>query len=1425
MTSKAQTQKRYQNQTFYKFAVSFIAMIIMMTFFGSEKKVNAASGDEITRIDLETDSPLPETFDECSPVEQPNIYIKNVQSKYGTVKKSDLEIVEGEYYGWCQSDGSDWYPYAEDGVQYLYFCSGESRFMVEINVSEPGSGIAFSDDCDIVINGITMNLYKEYGADDKVFYFSLTAVHVSEKDVVKEVDLELKRKPAAGMPYWTCRPSFEVTDIKLKSGKKVDRGIFDDLDAKWCYKSGETYKPYLGSADKFKEDEHQLELILSINPRLSAGYVLDSNLVVNLDYNEMSILDNTLGNQKIKLGKIVNIYKPEVYIYASDITGLSDSKVSFDGIKYDSSVYDFITYDKTVKLFAKPDENSEFVEWRKGSQNGEVIGKDPTIEVIIDGNEDYYAIFQKKMVTEGILSDSVKYSFEKSTGTLTLIPTEPEGDEYVGWADTSNYTSSPFYKNMSVKRVIVKEGIKSIGDYVFNSNTLEYVSLPKSLTYISSRAFESCKFYGEGFEVADENEKYKDINGSLASKDGKTLIKYFQKTGENTYAIPDGVTTLGRFCFENCELDKLILKNEGLALNDYAINCIVKHMVIEEGVENLGWGSDFTCDDKTMYIPASVKSVGFSNNFLDSSKLVNIVVSEDSEYYTSIAGVLYEKTDEGLLLVKFPSGKTASSYVTPQNVIGLKIYAIQNNNLKSISLTDKVSSLEEDSISYLTNVKVTVENPDCEFLSGIYDDAIEKCTNLTICGAIGSTAQVFAEKKGYAFEAIGTDNGKLSTPKNLKWDGCVAKWDKVENATKYIITLYKDETGDGTYGEFKSFNLDAEETSYNFSTWMWYKDYKYKYTIKASAPYYEISDVAESLPTIGRFSKGKIQGLSITGDTLNFTPYLDDEGDDCSYYLYVYDESDSYVNDFYYNIDQNNLRSYFNNYSITTYGKYKIRVRAFVSSSKTDGYLVDVAETDTPVIYDFKEITPIDKIYVRIPDPVAKENPMLDDLKIETYCGEDQLDGIKASTSFWGNSYMYKETEESSWKNFDSSEGILNGKYAYSYNLTLDSLAGYTIKDSVEVFVNGEKTNVTIYDKTSNYVSIRYEFPIGTKAFYQIKTATVTGDYTEPVIGEDIKDPENVQVAETGVLVNDAYWITKEGSEWKNKKISGKFEAGKEYAIYVSLRVDEENDYCLKLPGLDSYSIFGDNEAICNYYNFTGADFIKVVGKLEAAPSPTPLVTPGADVTPTPAPTDPSVSPTPATSPTPSATPEVTATPAPVGTTLTDTKGKAKYKVISVGKTDPADPTKDELPAVAYTGTTNKKAKKISVLDTVTINDVTYMVESVGANALKNNKKITSVTIGKNVKVIEKNAFANCPKLKTVNCKSKVLYKIGANAFKSDNKLTKMTLKTTLLKKSNVGKNAIKGTSKKLKISVPKKVKKSYQKIFRAKGNKKVKTK
>ena len=91
---------------------------------------------------------------------------------------------------------------------------------------------------------------------------------------------------------------------------------------------------------------------------------------------------------------------------------------------------------------------------------------------------------------------------------------------------------------------------------------------------------------------------------------------------------------------------------------------------------------------------------------------------------------------------------------------------------------------------------------------------------------------------------------------------------------------------------------------------------------------------------------------------------------------------------------------------------------------------------------------------------------------------------------------------------------------------------------------------------------------------------------------------------------------------------------------------------------------------------------------------------------------------------------------------------------------------------------------------------VSFKVTAISKNAFKNNKVLTKVTLGKNIKTIGASAFENCPKLKIIKCKSSVIKKVG--------------------------KNAIKGTSKKLKITAPKKVRKTYKKLFRKKGNKKV---
>ena len=136
-------------------------------------------------------------------------------------------------------------------------------------------------------------------------------------------------------------------------------------------------------------------------------------------------------------------------------------------------------------------------------------------------------------------------------------------------------------------------------------------------------------------------------------------------------------------------------------------------------------------------------------------------------------------------------------------------------------------------------------------------------------------------------------------------------------------------------------------------------------------------------------------------------------------------------------------------------------------------------------------------------------------------------------------------------------------------------------------------------------------------------------------------------------------------------------------------------------------------------------------------------------------------------------------------------------------------------PEVAVKQSADKAAKKITVPATVVINGCTCKVTAIADNALKGNKKLTDIKMTGEITSIGKNAFAGCTALKSITIPEKVT-RIGANAFKGDKKLKKITVKSAVLK--TVGKNALKGIYKKAVIKVPKKLKKSYAKLFGKKG-------
>lgn len=152
--------------------------------------------------------------------------------------------------------------------------------------------------------------------------------------------------------------------------------------------------------------------------------------------------------------------------------------------------------------------------------------------------------------------------------------------------------------------------------------------------------------------------------------------------------------------------------------------------------------------------------------------------------------------------------------------------------------------------------------------------------------------------------------------------------------------------------------------------------------------------------------------------------------------------------------------------------------------------------------------------------------------------------------------------------------------------------------------------------------------------------------------------------------------------------------------------------------------------------------------------------------------------------------------------------GKYSYKVTSLsGQT------------VEIAGLVNESPAKITVPNQVKLDGKDYKVTAVGASAFKNNKKVTSVVIGSNVKTIGKNAFAGCAKLKKVTVKGNRLTQIGSKAFMNCKKLTTITIKSKVLKKAGAG--ALKGISKKAIIKVPKAKRKAYTKLFAKKGQSK----
>ncbi len=130
---------------------------------------------------------------------------------------------------------------------------------------------------------------------------------------------------------------------------------------------------------------------------------------------------------------------------------------------------------------------------------------------------------------------------------------------------------------------------------------------------------------------------------------------------------------------------------------DLLLDCVgVTEIEVPDGVKELERGAFSGCTDVTsVTIPDSVTSI-YSRAFSDCPALSEIKADEDSEWFSSVDGVLYGK-DKGVLyrcpegtriLYRYPPGKTDTSFTIPEDVWTVNDSAFQGcENLESVTIT------------------------------------------------------------------------------------------------------------------------------------------------------------------------------------------------------------------------------------------------------------------------------------------------------------------------------------------------------------------------------------------------------------------------------------------------------------------------------------------------------------------------------------------------------------------------------------------------------------------------------------------------------------------------------------------------------------------------------------------------------------------
>ena len=162
---------------------------------------------------------------------------------------------------------------------------------------------------------------------------------------------------------------------------------------------------------------------------------------------------------------------------------------------------------------------------------------------------------------------------------------------------------NPVYKNSNVKKVVIEDGVTSIGESAFfYCSSLTSITIPDSVTSIGDYAFFNCSSLT-----------------SITIPDSVTSIgesAFYGCSSLTSITIPDSVTSIGDSAFSYCSrLTSIMIPDSVTSIGDYAFrNCSsLTSITIPNSVTSIGNNTFRLCKSLTIItIPDSVTSIGES---------------------------------------------------------------------------------------------------------------------------------------------------------------------------------------------------------------------------------------------------------------------------------------------------------------------------------------------------------------------------------------------------------------------------------------------------------------------------------------------------------------------------------------------------------------------------------------------------------------------------------------------------------------------------------------------------------------------------------------------------------------------------------------------------------------------------------------------